>query len=1052
MRKLIGLFVFLMFLGIQFSMAQEKQVTGKVTDATDGLPLPGVTIMVKGSSIGTATDIEGNYSLKVPQNAVLVFSFVGMKDQEIAVTGKNVINVKMVSKTEALDEVMVVAYGTAKKESFTGSAAVVDNKKLSKRTVANISKAIDGQTTGVVATSGGGQPGDGASIRIRGYGSINASSNPLYVVDGIPYDGTLSAINPNDIESMTILKDASAGALYGARGANGVVIINTKKGKAEKTNVNLKASWGWSSRGIKNYNLVNQKEFVQLTYEALRNDYIFNSNYDWETAKVLAMNSLSSTLGGESYNPFKNYTWETIIDPSTEQIQDDAKAAWDESWMDRINRKNALRQEYQFSISGGTEKTQTLFSLGYLNEDGVLETTKFERYNARLNLDNQPKFWLKAGLNIAFSHSKQNYSMYTGSSNSNVWYTAQFMAPIYPVYMKDSKGNDLLDENGKKQLDYGKNRPKLSNFNSIATLEDDKSDLKNDNLSARTYLTLGSDDEKAGILKGLKFTMNFGVDYLNQNQMNYYNMYHGNFSSSKGLLSKYNTRTQSYTFNQLLTYNRSFADHSFDVMLGHEYYDYRYNYLYGSKTGLVDGIFELAPATTVNGTSSYQQDYRIESWLARLNYNYKEKYYLSGSFRTDGSSRFHQDNRWGNFWSVGANWRVSQEDFLHNTDWLDNLALKVSYGVQGNDDLLDSQGYSIYYAWQSFYDLTWPNANNAGGAISSLENKDITWEKNKNLNIGLDSRFFNGRLEFAMEYYNKKTTDMLLSFPMALSTGFGGYSANVGEMVNQGFEFTLGGTIIDKTDFRWKTTLMVSTVKNEVKKLTDSSDEMINGIYSIKVGNAINTFYIAKSAGVDPATGAQLYWAYEAMDANGHASGEYITSDYSVAANCKYYLGNRIPDLFGSINMEFNFLKNFDVSVLSTYSVGGKVYDGLYQGSMNIQYAGDTWNKHSMRRWSKPGDITDVPRVGLNPKNTPTDRFLVDASYFAIKNITVGYTLPNRILNRAGIESLRVFCTLDNLALFTHLDGMDPQYNFSGGTDYKYAPNKTISVGVDINF
>ena len=423
MRKLIGLFVFLMFLGIQFSMAQEKQVTGKVTDATDGLPLPGVTIMVKGSSIGTATDIEGNYSLKVPQNAVLVFSFVGMKDQEIAVTGKNVINVKMVSKTEALDEVMVVAYGTAKKESFTGSAAVVDNKKLSKRTVANISKAIDGQTTGVVATSGGGQPGDGASIRIRGYGSINASSNPLYVVDGIPYDGTLSAINPNDIESMTILKDASAGALYGARGANGVVIINTKKGKAEKTNVNLKASWGWSSRGIKNYNLVNQKEFVQLTYEALRNDYIFNSNYDWETAKVLAMNSLSSTLGGESYNPFKNYTWETIIDPSTEQIQDDAKAAWDESWMDRINRKNALRQEYQFSISGGTEKTQTLFSLGYLNEDGVLETTKFERYNARLNLDNQPKFWLKAGLNIAFSHSKQNYSMYTGSSNSNVWYT-----------------------------------------------------------------------------------------------------------------------------------------------------------------------------------------------------------------------------------------------------------------------------------------------------------------------------------------------------------------------------------------------------------------------------------------------------------------------------------------------------------------------------------------------------------------------------------------------------------------------------------------------------
>jgi TonB-linked SusC/RagA family outer membrane protein len=965
------------------------------------------------------------------------------------------VTVRLRPSESALDEVIVVAYGTAKKSSFTGSAAVIDNKKLEKRTVSNITKALDGQVPGVVTTSGGGQPGDGASIRIRGYASINASQSPLYVVDGVPFDGSVNSINPADIESMTVLKDASAGALYGARGANGVIIITTKRGKAGHTDVNVKATYGWSSRAFKRYDMVGQKDFVQLSYEALRNRYVFNNNYTWEAAKQQAIADLGANMGGEIYNPFKNYTWATIIDPGTERVRPDAVSAWNENWMDVISKKNAPRQEYQFSVTGGNDKTQSMLSFGYLKEKGVLVNTGFERFSARGAIDSQAKEWLKAGLNASLSMSKQNYMVYDASSNSNVWYSAQFMAPIYPVYMKDIEGKDVPDAFGNRQLDYGATRPKLTNFNSIGTLYDDKSYFNNDNAGARTYLTLGSDKESYGWLQGLKLTLNLGADYRSQNFMEYYNMFHGNFSNKGGLIEKGNNRIFSYTFNQLLTYKRRFEDHTVDVLAGHESYAYRYNLLYGDKSGLVEGLYELNPATTVDGTGSYRKDYRIESYLARLNYNFREKYYFDASFRTDASSRFHKDNRWGNFWSVGANWRISEEDFIKdNAEWLNNLSLKVSYGIQGNDDILESgSSSSDYYLWQSFYDLTWPNAGLGGAVVTSLENKTVTWEKNANFNTGIESHWLDNRLDFSFEFFNRKTTDLLLSFPMALSTGFLGYNANVGDMVNRGFETSLSGLILTNQDWKWRLTLTASKVNNKVTNLTGDTDEIVDPSSSlrvIKVGKEISTYYLSKSAGVDPATGAQLYWVYD-KDDKGNITKEYISSNYQKAANSKYYLGSRIPKLFGSIGTELSY-RGIDLSVLTTYSLGGKIYDGLYAGSMNIMYNGDTWHKNQLRRWQKPGDITDVPRVEQNPAFASNDRFLVDASYFAIKNITLGYTLPQSLLQKADIKSLRVFGTLDNFALFSHLHGLDPQYNFTGGSGYSYAPSKTISIGLDIHF
>ena len=1044
MRKL--LFLLCAVCSLVFASAIEaKTVKGTVLDASTGEPLIGATIMADGTNNGVATDLEGRFSFNVPDNVKnILVSYVGY-DAKVVPAAANV-KVELEKANTQLDDVIVVAYGTAKKSSITGSASSIDVTKLESRPITNVTKAIEGQVTGVLTTTGSGQPGSSATIRVRGYGSINASSEPLYVVDGIPYDGSLSSINPSDIESMTILKDASAGALYGARGANGVVMITTKKGKEGKASVNWRSTVGWASRAIKEYDMLNQKDFVQLSYEAKRNDYVFKSGYSWADAETAAVNALSGLLGGEAYNPFKNYTWGEIIDPATGQVRSDAQAAWNEPWMDALMNNNALRHEHQVSVSGGTDKTKYMFSLGYLNEDGILTTTGFQRYNARANVSTNVTDWFSANLNTSLSHSMQNFSDYDGSSTSNVWYSAQFVSPLFPVYIKDAEGKNVLDENNKPQLDYGEGgRPgSYNDFNPLGGLLDDKADTKTDAASVRTGVTFGSDSERFGVFKGLKLAVNFGLDYRNQLQKSYMNMYHGNQANAGGLLMKYNGRTQSYTFNQLLTWNRSFNSHNIDVLLGHEFYAYKYEYMEAGKTNLVDGILELRPGTTMYSADSYSNNYRIESWLGRVNYNYDEKYYVDASFRTDGSSRFHKDARWGTFWSVGANWRLSKEAFMKDVEWIDNLSLKASYGEQGNDQL------SSLYAWQSLYNLSYANANQIGGLVSTLENKEISWEKSGNFNVGVEAALFNRRLNFNIEYYNKKTTDMLLSYPMALSTGFSGYNDNVGDISNSGIEFEIRATPVMVQDFTWNVSVMGSTVKNKVLKLTAESPEIINGVYSIKEGNELNTFYMAKSAGVDPATGAQLYWVYD-KDEQGNIVNERISSDYSKAATSKYYLGSRIPDLYGSIGTDFSW-KGFDLSILTTYSIGGKIYDSLYAASMNNMYYNNNWNSHILRRWQKPGDITDVPRVEVAGEYTTTDRFLVDASYYAIKNITLGYSLPKNLMKKARINSVRVFGSVDNLALFSHLQGMDPQYDFDGSTDYAYTPNKTYTVGIEVNF
>jgi TonB-linked SusC/RagA family outer membrane protein len=1027
-----------------WAIAQDKQVSGTVQDES-GEPVIGASVVVKGNtSLGTVTDLDGKFSMNVPSDAkTLIVRYLGTQEQEVA-TGNNLIIVLKAADT-SLDEVIVVAYGTQKKSSFTGSAATIKSETIEKRKVSNITKALDGVAPGVQVTSGSGQPGSGASVYIRGLGSINASNTPLYVVDGIPYDGNISSISSNDIESVTVLKDASAGALYGARGANGVVMITTKKGKSGVTEVNFKANWGASSRAIPRYATMDSKDFLEAEFSA------FSNVYGADRALQQMVSGSQKIFGlNEQYNPY-NYSVADLIDPVTGKVRDDAQLLWEDDWLDEVTRNNAFRQEYTLDVSGGIEKAQYLFSFDYLNHDGILKNTDFQRASGRMNVESKPLEWFGAGLGSNFAQTKQNYLGLSGSSLSNVWSSAQLMAPIYPVYQRDrnSNGDFILDANGQKQFDYGVNRPagQQPDFNSVATLYDDKYANTINNLSGRSHVDFG--DLKDGPLQGLKLTFNLGFDYYGLNTLVHYNPQFGNAKDSQGRTAKTGISVFSYTANQMLSWQRSLLEnHHLDAMLSHEYYNLNVDEVSAERTGFPIGFYQPSAGAVVTDAAGYENTYSIESYLGRINYDYADKYYFSASFRRDASSRFFADNRWGNFWSVGANYRISNESFLKDVFWLDNLAVRASYGLQGNDNILDSDGYSDYYPWSALYDLAWSNAALPGAIVPNLEYRDLTWEKSRTFNTGVDIALFK-RINIGIEWFNRHTTDLLLSYPKQLSSGFSGYNRNSGSMYNRGLEFTVSGKLIKTQDLEWNVTVMGSLIRNKVLKLTDDGKDIISGSTIIREGEPLRSYYVCRSAGVDPATGDQLYWA--TVDGNGNTVEPYITNETTYAQASRYVAGAKYPDIFGSISTDLKY-KSLDFSIAANYSYGGQIIDGVYQNLMSFYYAAQAKHQDMERAWKKPGDVTDIPRYQIGQSFPTTDDMILNASYLSIKNITLGYTLSSKIAKKAGLKGLRVYAAADNVALFTHLQGMNPQYSISGGTDYVYTPERTISLGIDLKF
>ena len=1026
-------FALTFLLGVGLASAAVAQKIGGTVKDSAGKPVVGASVIVEGSTLGASSGVDGQWSLNVPDASkkTLVISYIGMKTQRIAIGSKTQIDVTLEDESTAMDDVVVVGYATVKRRDVVGSVASVNAETLQQMPVASVAEAMTGRMAGVQITATEGDPDAEIRIRVRGAGTFSSDGAPLYIVDGFPVE-SISDISSSEIQSIDILKDAFSTAIYGSRGANGVVLINTKKGNRNETNVELKINVGVSSRAIPRYETVGARDFMEIMYSAFYNDYGSNA--------VAQMASGSKRIFGsnEMYNPYDVPLAQLFT--ADGKVRDDAKLLWDEDWLDEVTDNAALRQEYGASVSGGNEKTQYMFSLGYLNEDGVLKTTNFERYSGRLNVETQAKPWFAAGMGANFARNSTNSSQTSASATSNVFFSAQMMAPIYPVYQRDPETGDYLrDANGRKQFDYGSSRPsgQQTNFNSIATLYDDKYAQTSYSLSARAHMDfMGISDHWS---EGLKFQLNFGTDYYNSQSMTYYNPFFGNAESVGGRIQKTNTTSLGYTFNQLLSYNRTFDRHNIDLLLGHEYYAYTTSDLSGHKTGLPGGgIYELDAAAVIVGTGSSTDEDRIESVFSRIGYSYDDKYYLSGSWRTDGSSRFARSTRWGNFWSVGASWRMSQEAFMRDISWLNNLTLKFSYGVQGNNSV------GSYYAYQALYDTGSPNATLPGATINDVANEDLTWESNHNLNVGLEARLLD-RIDLSFEFYNRKTTDMLLSYPLASSSGFDSYYRNSGEMRNRGIEFAVTGRIFDRRDFQWSVTWMGSTVSNKVLKLAEDGKDIIGSTQIIREGETLYSYYVARSAGVDPMTGEKMYWA---TDKDGN---DYITKSTTVAQANRVIAGSRIPDLYGSLSTSLRW-KNLDFSISTNYSIGGKNYDGVYYEFMSCYYTAQAKHKDMLRAWRKPGDVTDVPKYTIGETPIVTDDKLVDASYFSIKNITLGYTLPRRWTSKIGFKAARVSASVDNLCIFTHLKGMDPQYSLTGGTSYAYAPTRTVSFNLDLKF
>lgn len=1019
--------------------AQTRLVSGIVKQSSNSEPLIGVAVIDEKEGRSVMTDVDGRFSIEATESTVLTFSFLGLKTEQVTVGKRNNLQILMSEDREVLEDVIVVAYGTSTKESFTGSAEIVRADKLKDRPAADVTKMLDGQVSGVMTTSGSGQPGSGAEIRIRGFGSINASNAPLIVVDGVPFDGDLNSINSADIESISVLKDASAGALYGARGANGVVMVTTRSGAEEGMTVSVSAKVGVNSRALPFYDTMDSKQYMEHIWRACYNDLVYGEGYLPSYALAEAPNKVSSIFLGENdvYNVFDKDV--ASLYDANGKIVSSAKLKYNENWMKEAQAVCPIRQEYQVGVTGGSSKVKYMASLSYLSDQGTLKTTGFNRYTVRAGADLKPREWFKMGVNVNFSHSESEFLGAMGTENTNVWYSAMMMGPIYPVYKKNLDGSDVL-ENGNRVFDYGASRPAgaQNNRNSVATLFDDGYNTASNNTSIRAYAGLS--------FWGFDFTTNIGLDNLDSNQSARYNRVSGNAAGS-GRLTKESMNSLSYTWNQLLTYKRDFkGGHKFDIMAGHEFYGYNAKYIIAQRTGFpFDEFDDLALGTTLVEGNSASDSYYIDSWLVRANYNYADRYYFNASYRTDGSSRFAKDHRWGSFWSAGASWRISQEAFMRNISWINNLTLKASYGVQGNDNL------GTFYAWQSLYNMGYANANFSGAVITSIENSRVTWEKNGNLNVGLEFRLFD-RVSGTVEYFNRLTTDLLLDYPLAISTGFPGYYANVGSMVNQGVDMTIGVDIFSDKDYYWNISVIASSLANKVLKLTGNGSDILSGNYIIREGIPLNTFYLSKSAGVDPATGQQLYWAYKKnSDGSMIPGSEYVTNDATVASSSKYLLGNRIPDLYGSISTSARY-KGLDVSLLFTYSIGGKIYDSVYRTLMEPSYPGQTYHRHALRAWTTPGQLTDVPRVMTDLVTVASDRFLVDASYFSIKSASIGYSLPEKCLSKVKIKQVRFYLAGENLWLFSNMKGLDPQASFTGSTSYTYTPSRTVSLGVDLKF
>ena len=1051
--------------------AQTQTVTGVVISEEDGQPVIGASVRVENTQLGAITDVDGKFQIaNVPSSAkTLVVSYIGMESQTVTIKP----NLKVVLRTnsEMLDEVMVVAFGTAKKSAFTGSAKVVDAEKLEQSQVTSITNALAGAVPGVTMTSSDGAPGSTSSIKIRGFSSINAGNDPLIVVDGAPYAGDLANLNPNDVESMTVLKDAASNALYGARGANGVIIITTKRASQKgDAIVTFDAKWGANTRALQKYEVITDPgQFYEVHYGAMKNYYMNALGMSAEAAWLNANNNLFGKNGGLGYNVYTvpegqlligqngklnpNATLGRVVSYKGEDyllLPDD----WEE-----VGTRTGLRQEYNFSVSAANEKSSFYVSLGYLGNEGITPDSDMKRLTARLKADYQAKSWMKVGANMSYARFDHNSLGNNGSSSStaNVWAFVTQQAPIYPAYIRNADGSIKLDENGFKMMDYGNGlnagltRPFIGDANPIMD------NMLNTNNSEGNAMT-GNGFIDITPLPGLKVTLN-GTFNLDETRFTYvYNPYYGQFDSTGGTVTKAHSRTYDYNLQQLVSYTRSFGSHNVDILLGHEYYDYRYAELGASRHMMFSQDNKELSGAIIDdqASSSYKSRRNNEGYLGRLQYNFDERIFASASVRRDASSRFAPDHRWGTFWSAGAAWLINKESWF-DVPWVQELKVKGSIGAQGNDNIGD-------YRYTDVFTIVNSNGN-VGTSFSSKGTEDITWETNTNINFGVEFQLWN-RLTGSIEYYNRRTSDMLFAFSVAPSLGYANYFDNVGNMVNQGVEMDFNVNILDTRNLKWNVNLNLSTLKNRITMLDEGKKTnqeytaegkaykgYSDGSFFVGEDLPLFTWRLKEYAGVSE--DGQSMWYKNVKDENGKITGREKTTVY---ADADYYITEEttLPKAYGGFGTNLK-VYGVDFGINFTYQLGGKQYDNTYAYFMSSPTGSVGYNYHKdvLNAWTPENKNSNIPRFQLNDQYTAaaSTRFLTSSSYLNIQNINVGYTLPASWTKKVAINSLRLYMSAENVFYWSKRKGFDPRQSFSGAPNATYySPMRTISGGVTFQF
>jgi TonB-linked SusC/RagA family outer membrane protein len=1039
---------------MSLAIAQNKQVSGTVVDET-GEPVIGASVVVKGNTvIGTVTNLDGKFTLEVPVSAEkLIVRYLGKQDQEVAAEPN--INVTLQPSDTSLDEVIVVAYGTAKKSSFTGSASTIKGEKLEKIQTSNLSKSLEGSVSGLQTTSGSGQPGASASIVIRGLGSISASRNPLIILDGIPYEGSLNSISTYDIESCTVLKDAAANSLYGARGSNGVIIITTKKGKSGKTIVNFDARAGFNTRGISTYDVITDPgEYYEMYWESLRNKNLADG------ASYLEANAAASAnlIGNLKYNRFKNVPDAELVNPITGKLNPNATTRkWDDNWITDPFRKG-LRQEYNVNVSQGTENSNIYASVSYLDDNGYVVNSDFKRITTLLKGEQRIGDYFKVNGTIGYTNASTNNVGSSTTQYNNIFMFGQQIAPIYPIYLYDQTGNHLLDKNGNKRYDFGTEyaRPYASEQNPVATIEADIKKIVVDNLTVKGTF-------EAKFLKDFTFTVNAAYDVFNMLNTDFATPIGGDAATVGGRGEKTMQRYSALNINQILNYKKSLDDHNFDVLLVHETKFDNVKLLYGHMTNFVDPANpEFSNAARYQDLTSQEESYSLEGYLGKADYNFKDTYYLTASLRRDGSSRFHKDNRWGNFWAAGASWRISKEEFLSDVDFINELKLKTSYGTQGNDNIINADGFNIWYAYQNLYTVSRIDGE-PSTSLSYRGNPALTWEKSNNFNAGIELDAWENRVLLNADFFIKETTDLLYAKPLAISEGLPSVIyVNDIDMRNTGFEVELGVDIIKTNDLKWNINLNATHYKNKLTRLPSDKADLIAkdggyqaGGYWRKIGGSIYDYYTYEYAGVDK-NGKALYNVYEEQrDDNGVLTGFEKKEPTTVQSNATLRETGKSPisDLYGGIGSTLEFA-GVDFSIQTAYQLGGYVMDDVYQTLMNAGENGENFHKDMFQRWTPENRETNIPKLLYEDRdqNAVSDRWLTDASYFSLRNITLGYTFPKKWLKSVKIEKLRVYGVADNVWYTSKRTGLDVRQSFTGAVSYIYSPLRTISFGVQLSF